>query len=83
MWALRESAAEALRKDGHTYKQDLSVPLVYFYELCEWARQRLEGTSAIRCVLYGHFGDGNAHLNVTSAVHDPEIDRRCIHDMCV
>ena len=36
-------------------------------------RSRLEGTGAIRCVGYGHVGDGNMHLNITSKEYDTEV----------
>ncbi len=36
-------------------------------------RERLSGTAAVRCVGYGHVGDGNMHLNVTTREFDAEV----------
>lgn len=35
-------------------------------------RERL-GDKVIRCVGYGHVGDGNLHLNFTTKEYDPEV----------
>ena len=32
IWELRERIAEALKKDGYTYKYDISLPLDNFYD---------------------------------------------------
>ena len=32
IWQLRERIAEALKKDGYTYKYDISLPLDTFYD---------------------------------------------------
>lgn len=65
LWALRERIAEALGRDGYVYKYDVSVPTRKFYQLVDDMRLRL-GDEAVRCCGYGHLGDGNLHLNVTS-----------------
>ncbi len=36
-----------------------------FYESVQVMRERM-GSSALRCVGYGHLGDGNMHLNITT-----------------
>ena len=36
-------------------------------------RQWLDGTSVIRCVGYGHVGDGNLHLNMTTETYDKDV----------
>mgnify|MGYP003315315722 CR=1 FL=1 len=35
-------------------------------------KERL-GTDVIRCVGYGHVGDGNMHLNMTSKTYDKNV----------
>ncbi|GFR77757.1 D-2-hydroxyglutarate dehydrogenase, mitochondrial [Elysia marginata] len=70
IWALRESCAAALLKDGYNYKYDVSLPLQHFYSLAEEMRERVKD-HAIRTVAYGHVGDGNLHLNVTTAKYCP------------
>ncbi|KAK7469895.1 hypothetical protein BaRGS_00036115, partial [Batillaria attramentaria] len=71
IWSLRERLAEALLHDGYCYKYDVSLPLSALYQLVVDMRQRLEG-AATHVVGYGHVGDGNLHLNVTS----PEYSQR-------
>lgn len=50
--------AEALLMDGYGYKYDLSLPLPVWYDIVKVLRVKLKGTSAIRCLGYGHLGDG-------------------------
>lgn len=71
IWNLRESCAQALLHDGYCYKYDVSLPLSVLYQLVEDMRNRLTDR-VIRVVAYGHVGDGNLHLNITSKEYDPE-----------
>lgn len=76
IWSLRERLAEALKRDGYNYKYDLSLPISRLYDLVIDLRERLnenKADSCIRCIGYGHMGDGNLHLNVTSAKFDPKL----------
>lgn len=75
IWALRERITEALQHDGYTYKQDISLPTEYFYKLVEVTRERV-GPLAHRVVGYGHLGDGNIHLNVTSRQYSEELSQK-------
>ncbi|CAD7963257.1 unnamed protein product [Amoebophrya sp. A25] len=73
-WQLRERIAEGLLKDGYTYKYDVSVPDISdIYKIVEAADKRLQSKPISRIVGYGHMGDGNLHLNVTSPTFDQEI----------
>lgn len=72
IWSLRERLAEGLLHDGYCYKYDVSLPLPSFYNLVEAMRERL-GTMVTRVVGYGHVGDGNLHLNVTSPEYSKEV----------
>nr|XP_027232605.1 D-2-hydroxyglutarate dehydrogenase, mitochondrial-like isoform X2 [Penaeus vannamei] len=72
IWSLRERIAESLIADGYTYKYDISIPLPHFYKMVEDMREHL-GSSIIRCCGYGHIGDGNLHLNITSKEYEKEI----------
>ena len=77
IWQLRERIAEALLKDGYCYKYDISLPLSVFYDSINVMRERL-GSSVTRVVGYGHIGDGNMHLNITSpAVSTGRIRIQC------
>jgi len=72
IWGLRERIAEALKKDGYNYKYDISLPLTCFYDCVEDMKARL-GDDVIRCVGYGHVGDGNLHLNITTEEYDKNV----------
>ncbi|XP_047577623.1 D-2-hydroxyglutarate dehydrogenase, mitochondrial isoform X4 [Lutra lutra] len=72
LWALRERISEALSRDGYVYKYDLSLPTERLYDLVSDLRARL-GSQAKHVVGYGHLGDGNLHLNVTSEAFSPSL----------
>ncbi|MCI4377887.1 hypothetical protein PGIGA_G00208920 [Pangasianodon gigas] len=69
LWSIRERITEALRHDGYTYKYDISLPLEKIYDLVTDMREHL-GNQAKNVVGYGHVGDGNLHLNITSPRKD-------------
>ncbi|CAJ0558017.1 unnamed protein product, partial [Mesorhabditis spiculigera] len=71
MWRLRESATIALTMDGQGKRHDVSLPLDHFYRLTEEVQKRV-GNVAKRVVTYGHMGDGNSHLNLTSTKEKAE-----------
>jgi len=68
IWRLREGISDAMSTAGYVYKYDVSLPLPKMYELVEATRKRLDeqGFSNARAAGYGHLGDANLHLNVTS-----------------
>lgn len=70
-WRIREGIAEALMKAGAVYKYDLSLPVDKMYNLVEEMRSRL-GQSA-NVVGYGHLGDGNLHLNISTSQYSNAI----------
>lgn len=72
IWGIRERMAEGLMHDGYCYKYDVSLPLQKFYDLVSDMRDRM-GEKATRVVGYGHVGDGNLHLNVTSPQYSHEV----------
>lgn len=58
---------------GKAHKYDFSLPLPQMYALVEDVREMLGRVSSdIHVCGYGHFGDGNLHLNVS--------DGRCNRD---
>eukprot|EP01132_Coremiostelium_polycephalum_P003754 gene3754-4674_t len=63
-WKLRESITESLGKAGAVYKYDLSLPIDEFYNIVDVMRTRLEGKANV--VGFGHVGDGNLHLNIST-----------------
>ncbi|XP_041667997.1 D-2-hydroxyglutarate dehydrogenase, mitochondrial isoform X2 [Cheilinus undulatus] len=72
LWSMRERVTEALTHDGFTYKYDISLPLERLYQLVTDMREHL-GDRAKSVVGYGHVGDGNLHLNITSPAKDPAL----------
>ncbi|XP_034714303.1 D-2-hydroxyglutarate dehydrogenase, mitochondrial [Etheostoma cragini] len=72
LWAMRERVTEALTHDGFNYKYDISLPVERIYQLVTDMREHLGGR-AKRVVGYGHVGDGNLHLNITSPAKDPAL----------
>ncbi|NP_001074066.1 D-2-hydroxyglutarate dehydrogenase, mitochondrial precursor [Danio rerio] len=69
LWSLRERVTEALTHEGYTYKYDISLPVEKIYDLVQDMRRHLGGM-AKNVVGYGHVGDGNLHLNITSPSKD-------------
>ncbi|KAM9501109.1 D-2-hydroxyglutarate dehydrogenase, mitochondrial [Clarias gariepinus] len=69
LWSIRERITEALRYDGYTYKYDVSLPLEKIYDLVTDMKSHL-GNRATNVLGYGHVGDGNLHLNITSPSKD-------------
>ncbi|KAM9842430.1 D-2-hydroxyglutarate dehydrogenase, mitochondrial isoform 2-T2 [Aulostomus maculatus] len=72
LWSMRERVTEALTHDGFTYKYDISLPVEKIYQLVTDMREHLGGR-AKSVVGYGHVGDGNLHLNITSPARDPDL----------
>lgn len=69
----RELIPEGLVREGHVYKYDVSIPVHVHYEAVEMMRKRLENMNCIRVCGFGHIGDSNLHLNVTSKKFDKQI----------
>ncbi|GAA6213341.1 D-2-hydroxyglutarate dehydrogenase, mitochondrial [Lates japonicus] len=72
LWSMRERVTEALTHDGFTYKYDISLPVERIYQLVTDMREHL-GDRAKSVVGYGHVGDGNLHLNITSPAKDSSL----------
>jgi FAD/FMN-containing dehydrogenase len=65
LWALRENANEAQRREGFSIKHDISVPVSRIAEFIARADAALlEWRPDARVVTFGHIGDGNLHYNV-------------------
>lgn len=76
IWSLRERLPESLKRDGYNYKYDISLPLNKMYDLVIEMRNRLNEQNQklyTRCIGYGHCGDSNLHLNITSPVYDKRL----------
>ncbi|XP_061345595.1 D-2-hydroxyglutarate dehydrogenase, mitochondrial-like isoform X2 [Gastrolobium bilobum] len=76
-WLLRESIPEALMRAGAIYKYDLSLPVEKMYNLVEEMRSRLG--NAANVVGYGHLGDGNLHLNISTPRFYHKLSHLCMN----
>ncbi len=66
LWRLRETASEAQRPEGGSIKHDVSVPVARIPAFIAAAAIAVERVCrGARPVVFGHFGDGNVHYNVT------------------
>jgi FAD/FMN-containing dehydrogenase len=66
LWRLRETASEAQKPEGGSIKHDVSVPVALIAPFVERAAGVVEAVcSGARPVVFGHFGDGNVHYNVS------------------
>ena len=84
LWAWREGISEALGHIGGVYKYDLSIPLPDMYKLVEDTRRRLDSAGLIgddpdqhpvvSVVGFGHMGDANLHLNVSTRHFDKRVE---------
>ena len=64
-WRIRDSIAEAERKDGPGAKHDVSVEVARMPAFMVDARAAVELRFAgTRVIAFGHLGDGNVHFNV-------------------
>ena len=65
IWKLREEHSEAQKRAGASVKNDISVPVSRVPELIRRATIECERhVPGIRCVPFGHLGDGNIHFNL-------------------
>ncbi|KAF6198346.1 hypothetical protein GE061_008094 [Apolygus lucorum] len=66
LWQLRERAAEASSKEDYLYTYDVTLPLRNFYDAVGVLKQRIAPFRDAKVSGFGHLGDGNLHLDVTS-----------------
>jgi FAD/FMN-containing dehydrogenase len=65
LWRLREEHSEAQKRAGASVKNDVSVPVSKVPELIRRATEACERlVPGIRCMPFGHLGDGNIHVNL-------------------
>ncbi|WP_354684889.1 FAD-binding oxidoreductase [Cupriavidus necator] len=66
LWKLREEISEAQRADGPHLKHDVSLPIEQIPTFMDSMEARLRQLDpAIRPFIFGHFGDGNLHYNLS------------------
>lgn len=72
MWKLREEISEAQRADGPHLKHDVSLPIECIPNFMASTQQRLMSVAGnLRPFLFGHFGDGNLHYNLSRPAGAP------------
>ena len=90
LWKIRESIPEAQNYEGQSVKHDVSVPLSRIAEFIERADQALTAAyPGVRCVAFGHIGDGNIHYNPAQPLGERGADfakeygavNRIVHDL--
>lgn len=81
LWSLREELPVKLAQAGTIYKFDVSFPLPQFYDVVEYVRGVARGggefnlpDTEVVIVGYGHFGDGNVHLNIVDRTRGKHTD---------
>jgi len=66
LWKLREEISEAQRADGPHLKHDVSLPIERIPDFMASAEARVRALHPdIRPYIFGHFGDGNLHYNLS------------------
>ncbi|KAJ4395356.1 D-lactate ferricytochrome c oxidoreductase [Neurospora sp. IMI 360204] len=84
LWSFREGIPEVLSHLGGVYKYDVSIPLPEMYQLVEDTKARVEEAGLlgdtdehpVRAVVgYGHMGDANLHLNVSTRRYDERVEK--------
>ena len=69
LWKLREDMPEAQKFEGGSIKHDISVPVAAIPDFVERADPVIQSVCpGVRPVVFGHFGDGNLHYNITQPV---------------
>ncbi|XP_031789445.1 D-2-hydroxyglutarate dehydrogenase, mitochondrial [Nasonia vitripennis] len=76
IWELRERLAESQTKEGYLFKYDISVPLPHFYSLVPVLRERLRDYNVRFVTGFGHLGDGNVHVQVSTPDFDEEVNAK-------
>lgn len=75
LWETRLRVGKGLWADGCLYTFDISVPLKMYYDIVPEMQRRLReaGRPVTRVCGFGHMGDSNLHLAVTSPTFDTEL----------
>jgi FAD/FMN-containing dehydrogenase len=69
IWRLREEHSEAQKREGASVKNDVSVPVSKVPAFITEATAACEALiPGVRCVPFGHMGDGNIHFNLEQPV---------------
>lgn len=72
LFMIREDITVALSSRGYVYKYDISLPMEQYYKIVEETREKVEPLGA-KVVGYGHLGDSNLHLNISTLAEDDKV----------
>ncbi|TYZ64352.1 hypothetical protein PybrP1_000264 [[Pythium] brassicae (nom. inval.)] len=72
LFSIREDITLALSSRGYVYKYDLSLPMSQYYRIVEETRAKVAPLGA-EVVCFGHLGDCNLHLNVSTLTYDEKV----------
>jgi FAD/FMN-containing dehydrogenase len=65
LWELRERHTESISAEGVPHKLDVAVPVPKIAELVERIGPAVEEVApGTHCIVFGHLGDGNLHVNL-------------------
>ena len=68
-WALRERMSEAQQRAGRNIKHDIAVPISRLADFVEQTDAAIAARYPdVRMIVFGHFGDGNLHYNVSPRI---------------
>jgi FAD/FMN-containing dehydrogenase len=74
LWELRERHTEAISAEGVPHKLDVAVPIPRIPELVEHLQPAVEeAVPGTYCIVFGHLGDGNLHINLLGPAPDDEV----------
>jgi FAD/FMN-containing dehydrogenase len=73
LWELRERHTESISAEGVPHKLDVAVPIPRIAELVERLQPAVEQVApGAHCIVFGHLGDGNLHINLLGPAPDDE-----------
>ena len=90
LWAIRENQSAAQKREGATWKHDISVPVSRVAAFLAQATAAMQAFApGARIAAFGHMGDGNIHYDVlrpdggSDAEHSARRDQgsRIVHDI--
>ena len=73
LWAYRERHTESIAAAGVAHKLDVALPFARLAEFVEAVGPSVEGLKeGARCVIFGHLGVGNLHVNALGFAPDDD-----------
>ena len=90
LWRIREAIPEGQKREGYSFKHDVTVPISNVASFLAAADAALQAKfPGIRSFSFGHVGDGNIHYNPLQAAGEPArvwaeylpVVNRIVHDI--